>query len=349
MFCSRLLILQEIVSHENLVKINDYFYSLIGNEKNVITVSKLAKAIDISENLAAKVLIKCRDANILCEKYSIRCPNCGLLVKRIESLEEINDDCFQCYNCDEDFFVSPKDIELLYSLVEDGKSVFIDGQQNNTSCSTAISVAPSDTLHGVLLAGGVNEYFWHFDDSKQAYFMEFLKRVKLAKGTTKKIGDTLENMTKELFKCCSAFVVSNIRTTTNQIDGFIRNKMYVPYGVFNKIGSEFIIECKNESNTPKGEYLSKMHSILTVANAGEEGKKIKFGIIVSKKKGPSTFRTLAVKYYLSNKIVIISISINELEDLISKKGNLLEMIDRKIIEIETDSTTDLKECGLYSS
>lgn len=95
--------------------------------------------------------------------------------------------------------------------------------------------------------------------------------------------------------------------------------------------------------------MSKLHSIITTANGGGNGKCIKFGIIISKEKGPSTFKELAVKYYLSHQVVIISICGKELEELFDNKGNLLDLIERKASEIMMDATTDLKKVGLYNS
>lgn len=83
-----------------------------------------------------------------------------------------------------------------------------------------------------------------------------------------------------------------------------------------------MIECKNENKTPSGSYLSKLHSILSVINAGGKENGIKFGII-------------------------ISIFGKELEELFKTKGNLLELLERKASEIIMDATTDMKSAGLY--
>ena len=119
--------------------------------------------------------------------------------------------------------------------------------------------------------------------------------------------------------------------------------------ILDVIGGRFFIECKNESGTPRGEYMSKLHSIISNTNSGEKGRCIKFGIIISKEKGPSTFKKLAVKFYLKDGIVIISICGDELKNLFEKKGNLLDLIERKANEIMMDSTTDLVEAGLFES
>lgn len=172
-----------------------------------------------------------------------------------------------------------------------------------------------------------------------------LKAVSNRGETTKEVGDTLEKLIGHLFGLCTVFNTGNIKTSTNQIDCYIRNKKYIPYGVFQQIGNRFVIECKNEARTPSGTYMSKLHSIISTINGKE--KIVKFGIIVSKKPGPSTFRSLANKYYLTNGIVIISMCCAEISSLIQNRGNLLEMIERKIDEVIFDSTCDLIKAGLY--
>lgn len=90
-------------------------------------------------------------------------------------------------------------------------------------------------------------------------------------------------------------------------------------------------------------------SIISLTNAGGKGQCIKFGIIISKEKGPSTFKELAVKSYLADGVVIISICGEELKELFDNRGNLLDLIERKTTEIMLDSTTDLVKAGLYKS
>lgn len=86
-----------------------------------------------------------------------------------------------------------------------------------------------------------------------------------------------------------------------------------------------------------------------MTNAGSKCECIKFGIIISKNKGPRTFKQLAVKSYLADGIVIISICGDELKEMFDTKGNFLELIERKAVEIMMDATTDLKQAGLYES
>ena len=205
-------------------------------------------------------------------------------------------------------------------------------------------------MESIFLAGNnINEYLFHPTDKEYEKLKSMYKSIKNRSGTTKKIGDTLEDLTEYLFNLCSIFKAAGIRTSTNQIDCCVRNRMYLKYGILDIIGGRFFIECKNEGKTPSGGYMSKLHSIIANTNSGENGRCIKFGIIISKEKAPSTYKDLAVKYYLNDGIVIISICGDELKNLFDKKGNLLDLIERKANEIMMDSTTDLVEAGLYES
>lgn len=344
MYCSRLSVLQELLSEDKIEKLEKYFTSLIGSACENITVSKVAKAIGVTPNISSKILTKCMKEGLLKVSYAIRCPECNMLIKRVDSPSEIPDEAFECYGCNEEIEVTTKDVEVLYSLTDN--RVFINGQQVETKLP-ARAVVQEDSLESVFLAGGVNEYLFQLTDEQYQHLSDMYARVRSRKGTTKKIGDTLENLVIELFNMCPIFKTAGIRTSTNQIDCCVRNKMCINYGVLNTLGSRFFIECKNENDTPSGGYLSKLHSIISVTNADAKEKCIRFGIIISKEKGPSTFKQLAVKYYLNNKIVIISICGKELENLFNTKGNLLELIERKATEIMLDATTDLQKAGLY--
>lgn len=344
MYYSRLSVLQELLSEDKIEKLDKYFASLIGSACENITVSKVAKAIGVAPNISSKILTKCMKEGLLKVSYAIRCPECNMLIKRVDSPSEIPDEAFECYGCNEEIEVTTKDVEILYSLTDN--RVFIGGQQVETKLP-ARAVVQEDSMESVFLAGSVNEYLFQLTDEQYKHLSDMYARVKSRKGTTKKIGDTLENLVIELFNMCPIFNAAGIRTSTNQIDCCVRNKMYINYGVLKTLGLRFFIECKNENDTPSGGYLSKLHSIISVTNADEKEKCIRFGIIISKEKGPSTFKQLAVKYYLINKIVIISICGKELENLFTTKGNLLELIERKATEIMLDATTDLQEAGLY--
>lgn len=345
MYCSRLSVLQGLLKVEQIENLETYFSSLIGGATKNITVSKVSKALQISPQEASEILTKCKEMGIVNVIYIIRCPECGMPIKKVESLADIPREPFECYGCGEEIEVTSRDIELVYALDDD--SVFTEGQQVELDLPVR-AVVPEDSMESIFTTGhNLNEYLFHPTDEQYEELERRYNLIKEKSDTTKKIGDTLEELTIHLFNLCPIFSASGIRTATNQIDCCVRNKMYLKYGIFDILGGRFYIECKNESKTPSGGYMSKLHSIISNTNSGEKGRCIKFGIIISKEKGPSTFKTLAVKQYLNDGILMISICGDELKDLFEMKGNLLELIERKATEIMTDATTDLKEAGLF--
>lgn len=345
MYCSHLLMLQEILSEEQIENLEKFFSAQIGSAAENITVTKVSKALNIPSALAIKVLTKCKEAGIVTASYAIRCPECHILLKRVSSPADIPADSFECYGCDEMIEITPADIEIIYAIVDSG--VFINGQRYEYVHS-ARAVVQENSMESIFLAGGINAYLFSPTEEDYLRLKALYNNVASRKGTTKKVGDTLENLTIELFNLCPIFRAAGIRTSTNQIDCCVTNKMFVNYGVLNTVGERFFIECKNENDTPSGGYMSKLHSIITNTNAGGKRNSIKFGIIISKEKGPSTFKSLAIKDYLSDGIVMISICGKEIKELIDNRGNLLELIDRKAAEIIMDATTDLKKAELFS-
>ena len=344
MYYSHLSVLMDLISEDKINELGKYFTNLIGGARENITVLKVAKAIGVTPIISSKILTKCVQAGLLKVSFAIRCPECNVLIKRTDLLSELLDEAFECYGCNEIIEPSAENIEVLYAIKD--KGVFIEGQQKEY-VPFARTVAREDSLKSIFEAGGVNEYLFSLTDEQYDVLLEKYNGIKSRKGTTKNIGDTLENFVIELFNMCPIFKAAGIRTATNQIDCCVRNKLYVDFGVLSTMGLRFFIECKNENKTPRGDYLSKLHSIISATNADDKEKCIKFGIIISKMRGPSTFKELAVKYYLINKIVIISICGDEIEKMLKAKGNLLELIERKATEIMLDSTFDLQEAGLY--
>jgi hypothetical protein len=347
MYYSRLLKLNNLISDDKIKLLNKYFLELTENTKKNITVSKISRVLGISLANSTKVLMKCNEIGILSISYGIKCPECNMSIIRTDDIDDIPGDLISCYSCEKDVTITTNDIEVLFSL--DNSISFNQGQQEiKDSTISAIPVAHEDTLDYILKAGSaLNEIFYNPTNLQYEELGVMYKSIFKNLENTKEIGDTLEGLVIKLFNICKAFNAKGIKTITNQIDCFVRNKMFIPFGVLNDMGGQFIIECKNEKKTPKGEYMSKIHSIIHTTNG--RSKHVKFGIVISKEKPPKTFKSLANKYYLAHDIVIISIHGDEIKELIDKKENLLELIERKINEIKFDATTDLKKIGLYGA
>lgn len=118
MYCSRLSILNSLLDKEEIEKLDRYFQSLIGDAKNCITVSKIIRVLGISSQSACKVLTECKKNHILRVNFSVRCPECGLLIYKSANLSNIPEEIL-CYNCDDEIITFPENTELVYSLIDD--------------------------------------------------------------------------------------------------------------------------------------------------------------------------------------------------------------------------------------
>lgn len=112
-------------------KLKGYFLELTPNDRDLITVSKIANALEIDSKTAVKVILKCESEGILQRHFGIRCPNCGMLIKDLSkpSLEGVS--LHECYGCDEEINVSEDDIVVLFRLIK-VEIPFECGQQKST-------------------------------------------------------------------------------------------------------------------------------------------------------------------------------------------------------------------------
>lgn len=65
MYCSHLLILEDTISKEQIQKLDSYLSELTGSSINNITISKVAKYMDIETNLATKIMLLCKKMEFL--------------------------------------------------------------------------------------------------------------------------------------------------------------------------------------------------------------------------------------------------------------------------------------------
>lgn len=338
MLSSQLSKLLEILTEEQLSIVESYITSLTGNLK--ITVSKFVRETGFDIALAKQILNKLVDMDIFSLNFTIRCPECGLLLESTENISEIPSEV-SCYNCELESDVSTRDVEVIYVI----KNIpFAIGHQNkNTAWSTKTGVLTEDSLATLLQDNNYNINSMIYAPTQDEY-MQLEQHYKAVfddnKSTTQK-GKSLENLVQQLFGLCKHFeVTSDLRLHPNQIDCYVRNKLCTP-GVPGLNGiNNFCIECKNEEKTPGSGYINKLHSILTLSN-------ISFGIIVSKAEAPRTFNNLANQIYLKENIVVISVSGLELKEIIMDKRNLLDYIEMKITAVKLNATKDLREIGLY--
>lgn len=141
-----LSVLNNIISEDKIKKLKEYFLSLTPNNRDLITVSKISRELEVDAKTAVEVILKCEDEGVLQRHFGIRCPSCGMLIKDIPgpSLDGISID--ECYSCDEEISIDEKDIVILFKLIK-VEIPFDHGQQGGQSAKEDASiVAREDTL-----------------------------------------------------------------------------------------------------------------------------------------------------------------------------------------------------------
>lgn len=146
MYYNCLSILKEIISEDKINRLREYFIGLTPNNRGLITVSKIANSLQISNEMAVQVILKCEEVGMLRRHFGIRCPNCGMLIKEILTPSVDGVHINECYCCDGEINLSENDVVILFELVRI-EVPFEEGQQSGQVVKNEASiVAQEDTL-----------------------------------------------------------------------------------------------------------------------------------------------------------------------------------------------------------
>lgn len=146
MYYNCLSILNDVINENKINKLREYFISLTPNNRSLITVSKIASFLQISNETAVQVILKCEEAGVLQRHFGIRCPNCGMLIKEIPtpSIDEVYIN--ECYCCDCEISINENDVVILFELVKIEIPFDIGQQSGQVASNEASIVAREDTL-----------------------------------------------------------------------------------------------------------------------------------------------------------------------------------------------------------
>ncbi|MFA9376246.1 MAG: hypothetical protein ACERKZ_05755 [Lachnotalea sp.] len=145
--------LNEIIEDNKIKKLQNYFASLNQNNNDKITLSKIVNEIDCSEDEAALILNKCIVNGIVGLSFGIRCPECGMLIKKIESNDVSQLSLNECYSCGECIEVSEMDIVALFYLKVDIPPFELGQREKTVKINTDNQVALCDTLKALSVFG----------------------------------------------------------------------------------------------------------------------------------------------------------------------------------------------------
>lgn len=347
MFFSQLSTLKDLFPVNQLEKFDKYLSTLSPSALKMVTVEKVSLATEIDYDTSMRLLKACVDFEICNKRYALCCPECSGFLRVSDDINDlIKIDEVYCNRCEESFHFDEtnlaSNIEVIFSVERD-ENPFVVGQQliEPFLVTEGQTVAPTRNLESA-----VQHKIVSLDDLFAPTENEFLELerqlciVKQPHKTTTETGASLESFCATLFGLCKIFrTTTHFRSDTHQIDTFVRVSSYIPNGLFGISTNYYAIECKNENRTPKGEYLSKLHSALHTMGG-------KLGIIVSRKTAPSTYPKLAHDFFLKDDMCFIWFNLYELELLIKRRGNLLDAMECKIMELKTNSLKSFSELGL---
>lgn len=150
MYCSQLLMLDDILKKEEIIKYQNFLASLTPNTSKLITVSKVKSALDITEQMAAIALMRCADIGIMNLSYGLRCPDCGMVLKKIDDYNNLESIIINCYKCEEDFSPTQDDIVVFFELIIEVLPFNMGQQEKIVDFNVEnIQVAPCDLLTAI--------------------------------------------------------------------------------------------------------------------------------------------------------------------------------------------------------
>jgi len=327
--------------------VEDYIASFSRN--TTVTASRASRQLQFDAAFTEDVLSALVELNVLQYDFVIRCPKCGLMIESIENVADIENEVY-CHNCEGTFEIDSSDVEVTYTLYN---FPFLCGQQNDDNFAQVTSaVRPLDSLAHLIETGKIDTCSLYFNptDAERKELINGYNDIFSHKKTTVDKGNSLVRLTMLLFGICKNFRVTDglslasghTKEPLAQIDCYVLNKLCNPITPMPGEADCFMIECKNESDAPKGEYMKKLHSTLVVT-----GKR--FGVIISKCEAPKTFVSLSNQIFNKSEIIIISMDKHDLQEIVQNNKNLLEMMVRKIEEVKLNATKDLRKLGLYDS
>lgn len=349
MFYSQLSMLDTVFSRTLIDRWDNYLFSLSPQGKQIITISKVADALPCDYSTAADLIKKSKEIGFLKQKYALQCPNCGMLLLEGNDLNELLACGHYCAVCEEvispDEFHADSDIVLLFSVVQQPTVPFPAGQRSTTTFADADvkTIAPvsiDSIAQGIHFKLVTYADLYAPSEQESAKLESLLALIETQQATTKQTGDTLENFIQYWFTRCQLFcATTEQRTESNQIDIMVRTNGLIDHPLFKRLGMYFYIECKNEKTVPKIDYLQKLQAILLDA-------RMSFGILVSRKPEPKTYKKKAHDIFLQDDMIIIRLHLQEIKNIILSKKNLLEVLECKIAEIQTDAKKSLGNDGI---
>lgn len=334
-------------------KLDEWLAFLPEQEQNKITVSKVSIKLKIDYNIANALLDKCVELKILEKLFAITCPNCEHVLKITDAknlYEEVISLSY-CYSCDkENLQITGDNIIIIYKLIKkptNSPDNIRKQAYEKLGLSEESDNIFQDNLNFSILNGkcNPNSFFYNPSNNQKAELINLYEKLDGTFSTAKFQGDALEDVALYLLNIVKCFqATKKAKTSTNQLDCFVRNNLFIKSSVLEELGAFFVCECKHEkdANVPNTYY----HKIIDIISLMKSPHEKGFGIIFSIKPPTQPCYIISRETFLQKNIVVINICKTELEEIIKSNHNLLDLIERKIIEVKNGITTPLDEIGL---
>ena len=308
---------------ETLNKLDEFFSSLSLTARENLTFTTLKNYLGIGYTEAIELKTKLEENNYIINYFVIYCPECGLLIKKFHDIEELND-YNHCHNCDSPLIKTQEYIDIRFRL----NDKILPFDYNNKD-----SITPEEIREYSLMNANRNNLLYHLSQEERDELLEDLQKAlnKNLFTTKKQQGDALENFSLKLFNKIRCLECFPFRTSVNQIDNFINNKLHTL--IFEGLSNYIIVECKNEDKSPGVTYIDKLGGVINSLN---NRNLFNAGIVVSKEKPTRDFFETSY-IYISNQsqLAIISITVNEIENLLKSNVNLIDFIEQKLLKLHS--------------
>ncbi|WP_295095168.1 hypothetical protein [Ruminococcus sp.] len=299
-----------------------------------ITASRVASELNIDFGTASDLLVFSEQQEILNRVYIIRCPECDFIIERIpenvfyDPDTNILDKKHFCNSCGEYYNVDEEDVYIAYDIAKmPDNAVYINeaphNEKNKGNFTQADSLTNIEHLYKIFFAPGESAY---------NELLSMMQRLDGPFEHTTEQGHALDYLVMKLMGYIRTCMCSTeIRTSTNQIDCSVIIGLTVSYpSVFDHLKPNFIIECKNEKETPDIGYFSKLEDLVINSDS-------KVGILWTRKKASKNFFEKSYHTYLRSEAIIINMFDDDLYELLVKRRNLLDYLSFKIFQVTHNS------------
>lgn len=223
--------LDDVIDENTIKKLKCYFLGLTPNNRDLITVSKIANALEVSNEKAVEIILKCEKEKILKRHFGIRCPECGALIKEIPEPDVKNIRIDECYCCDEKINITDGDIVILFELLKN-EIPFESGQQSKQNIHNTVSiVAQEDTLRAfqefsALICDEINRKRLKEDESG---IIDQKKKETHAKAVKKANRNRRINIILNIFSICIMVIIIDLAYRKY---GFGKITVFLSFGIF---------------------------------------------------------------------------------------------------------------------